>query len=179
MNFKEYKTYLLKACFNLFSKQKNSAINLIWVHTHINYKKKEVNGLFLMLEISYILYLETKYNFDNYDSDAYKVYLDIADIGATTSTYNMERKENMTIEERKTYLLKACFNLLSKQLDSSYVLDLLAETINYDGTECDGECLMEDIASIIYEENPNYENDEVLYGIQTRNTYFGKTYEIV
>lgn len=85
----------------------------------------------------------------------------------------------MTIEERKTYLLKACFNLLSKQLESSYVLDLLAETINYDETECDGECLMEDIASIIYEENPNDENDEVLYGIQTRNTYFGKTYEIV
>lgn len=177
MNLKEYKTYLLKACFNLLSKQKNSAINLIW--THIKFKEEEVNGLFLMLGISYSLYLETKYDIDNYDSDAYKVYLDIVDIGATTSTYNMERKENMTTEERKTYLLKACFNLLSKQLESSYALDLLTETINYDETECDGECLMEDIASIIYEENPNNENDEVLYGIQTRRIFLGKTYDIV
>lgn len=85
----------------------------------------------------------------------------------------------MTIEERKTYLLKVCFNLLHKQLKSPYTLNLLAETVNYDETECDGECLMEDIASILYEENPNNENDVVLEAIQTHYIYFGKTYEIV
>lgn len=84
----------------------------------------------------------------------------------------------MTIEERKTYLLKACFNLLHKQLESPYVLNLLTETINYDGAECDGECLMEDIASIIYEENPNNENDKVLDVLQTHYMYFGETYDI-
>jgi hypothetical protein len=90
----------------------------------------------------------------------------------------MERKEKMTIEERKTYLLKACFNLLHKQLGSPYTLNLLAETVNYDGAECDGECLMEDIASILYEENPNNENDKVLDVLQTHYIYFGETYNI-
>lgn len=66
------------------------------------------------------------------------------------------------IEERKTYLLKACFNLLNKQLQSYYVLNLLSETINYDDAECDGNCLMEDIAAILWEENPSIENEEVL-----------------
>lgn len=84
----------------------------------------------------------------------------------------------MTIEERKTYLLKACFNLLYKQLESPYVLNLLAETVNYDETECDGSCLMEDIASIIYEENSSIENDEVLENINMFSSSFAQPYNI-
>ena len=54
----------------------------------------------------------------------------------------------MTIEtvDRKTVLLRAAYDLLKKQDKSGYVLNLLAETYFYDGTDCDGYCLMEDIA---------------------------------
>ena len=47
--------------------------------------------------------------------------------------------------ERQTVLLKAAYDLLKKQKDGFYVLDLLAETVFYDDAECDGSCLMEDI----------------------------------
>lgn len=49
------------------------------------------------------------------------------------------------MEDRKITLLKACRDLLIKQQESSYVLDLLSETIIYDKAECDGNCLLEDI----------------------------------
>ena len=84
----------------------------------------------------------------------------------------------MTIEERKTYLLKVCFNLLYKQLKTPYTLNLLAEIVNYDETECDGSCLMEDIASILYEENPSTENDEVLENITMFSSSFAQPYNI-
>lgn len=71
-------------------------------------------------------------------------------------TYNNSNNINpeySTIESRKTYLLKACFNLLHKQIDSHYVLDMLTETVEYDGVECDGYCLLQDIADTLYEES--------------------------
>lgn len=46
---------------------------------------------------------------------------------------------------RAITLLKACLDLLSKQDGSYYVLNMLMETVFYDGEECDGYCLMEDI----------------------------------
>lgn len=49
------------------------------------------------------------------------------------------------MEDRKTTLLKACMNLLQKQEESHYVLDLLSETVHYDEADCDGYCLLEDI----------------------------------
>lgn len=54
-----------------------------------------------------------------------------------------------TIEERKDVLLKAAYELLSKQEGSSVVLNLLEETVHYDGADCDGGCLREDIATIL------------------------------
>ncbi len=47
--------------------------------------------------------------------------------------------------DRKVVLLRACLELLEKQNDSGYVLDLLSETVFYDDADCDGYCLMEDI----------------------------------
>ena len=41
--------------------------------------------------------------------------------------------------------MKATHDLLTKQKNSYYVLNLLAQTIYYDEAECDGSCLMEDI----------------------------------
>ena len=55
--------------------------------------------------------------------------------------------------DRKTTLLKACLALLQKQNDSPYVLHLLSETIFYDGTDCDGYCLEEDIKICLEEDN--------------------------
>ena len=52
----------------------------------------------------------------------------------------------MKKENRKEILLKATYNLLKKCNESSYVLNVLEQTANYDGTKCDGYCLMEDIA---------------------------------
>lgn len=47
---------------------------------------------------------------------------------------------------RKDVLLRACFDLLQKQAESPYVLNLLDETVHYDDSDCDGSVLMEDIA---------------------------------
>lgn len=49
------------------------------------------------------------------------------------------------MEDRKIILLKACVELLEKQDNSSYVLDLLSETVHYDDADCDGNCLLNDI----------------------------------
>lgn len=49
------------------------------------------------------------------------------------------------MEDRKTTLLKACLELLQKQEKSSYVLNILNETVNYDECDCDGYCLIKDI----------------------------------
>lgn len=55
------------------------------------------------------------------------------------------------MEDRKITLLKACMELISRQNDSPYVLNILEETVNYDGAECDGACLLEDIKDYLIE----------------------------
>lgn len=55
------------------------------------------------------------------------------------------------MEDRKITLLKACMELMSKQNDSPYVLNILEETVNYDGVECDGGCLLDDIKDYLIE----------------------------
>lgn len=47
--------------------------------------------------------------------------------------------------KRALYMLMVANNLLTKQKDSHYVLNMLEETVNYDGTECDGYCVLDDI----------------------------------
>lgn len=57
-----------------------------------------------------------------------------------------------TVIDRKSYLLQAAYNLLRKQERSHIVLNLLTETVNYDGEDCDGYCLMDDIRVILAED---------------------------
>lgn len=58
----------------------------------------------------------------------------------------MTREEAMMVLlERAKTLLKATKELLEKQDNSYYVLNLLEETVFYDGAECDGYCLKDDI----------------------------------
>ena len=49
------------------------------------------------------------------------------------------------MKDRKVILLKACRDLLQKQINCSYVLNLLEEIVHYDGGACDGSCLLDDI----------------------------------
>lgn len=51
--------------------------------------------------------------------------------------------------KRAKELLEATYELLEKQKNNPYVLNLLAETIFYDEAECDGSCLMEDIENLL------------------------------
>lgn len=54
-------------------------------------------------------------------------------------------------EDRAITLLNACRNLLNKQKESFYVLNLLTETVFYDGSDCDGYCLSDDIEDYLME----------------------------
>ena len=55
------------------------------------------------------------------------------------------------IEDRTVTLLKAAYYLLNKQKESFYVLNLLCETVFYDGADYDGYCLMDDIKDYLME----------------------------
>jgi len=55
--------------------------------------------------------------------------------------------------DRKEVLLRACLELLKRQKDSYYTLDLLSETVYYDEADCDGYCLIEDIENELYLED--------------------------
>ena len=50
---------------------------------------------------------------------------------------------------RALVLLKACKELLEKQDEDPFVLDVLAQKVFYDEAECDGQCLLEDIRSFL------------------------------
>lgn len=52
-------------------------------------------------------------------------------------------------KDRAIVLLKAVRELLNKQMQSSYVLNLLSETVFYDDADCDGGCLYEDIGYLL------------------------------
>lgn len=49
-------------------------------------------------------------------------------------------------KQRMETLLRAAYKLLKKQDNAYFDLNLLVETVCYDGVEHDGCCLMEDIA---------------------------------
>jgi hypothetical protein len=50
-------------------------------------------------------------------------------------------------ENRKDILLRAAYDLLRRAGDSPFVLEANCILTQYDGTNCDGACLMADIAS--------------------------------
>lgn len=56
------------------------------------------------------------------------------------------KDEQMT---RAKVLLQATRDLLSKQKESYIVLDMLEQTVHYDGADCDGNCLLDDIDNLL------------------------------
>lgn len=47
--------------------------------------------------------------------------------------------------DRKEYLLRQVLKLFKQQSESGYVLNIEEMTVVYDGAECDGSCLCDDI----------------------------------
>lgn len=54
-------------------------------------------------------------------------------------------------ENRAVTLLKAARDLLRKQHDTPYVLNMLEQTVHYDDADCDGNCLIDDINEYLEE----------------------------
>ena len=52
---------------------------------------------------------------------------------------------NQDAIKRAKILLKATYDLLQKQKNCPYVLDILCETAIWDDAECDGYCLYDEI----------------------------------
>lgn len=55
----------------------------------------------------------------------------------------------LKFNSRARELLNACAELFNKQNEAFFVLNLLEETVYYDECECDGNCLWEDIISLL------------------------------
>lgn len=58
----------------------------------------------------------------------------------------LETKQDI---ERAEILLKAAYNILKQCEDSFYVLNVLGVTAEWDGVECDGACLLNDINDLL------------------------------
>mgnify|MGYP004463682961 CR=1 FL=1 len=59
----------------------------------------------------------------------------------------------MKSKDRATELLEAVYNLLIKQNETGYVLNILEQEVSYDGTICDGYCLLDDIKDYLGKED--------------------------
>lgn len=59
----------------------------------------------------------------------------------------------MKTKNRATELLEAVYNLLIKQNETGYVLNILEQEVSYDGTICDGYCLLDDIKDYLGKED--------------------------
>ena len=53
------------------------------------------------------------------------------------------------IEERKNTLLRAAYDLIKRSQESVYVEETVSIMTQYDGTQCDGYCLADDIADAL------------------------------
>jgi hypothetical protein len=51
------------------------------------------------------------------------------------------------MSDRKDILLRAAYDLLKRATESNYVLEAPSILIRYDDANCDGYCLMDDIAT--------------------------------
>lgn len=51
------------------------------------------------------------------------------------------------MDNRKNVLLRAAYDLLTKCDKSHFVLDASEVLVRYDGADCDGSCLRQDIAA--------------------------------
>lgn len=88
---------------------------------------------------------------ERYADDHYVPTAVYCKLGFKELSCPLEEKRHTEQQDRAIVLLKAARNLLAKQQDSGYVLNLLAETVHYDDAECDGSCLLDDIGYFLEE----------------------------
>lgn len=88
---------------------------------------------------------------ERYTNDYYVPTAVYCKLGFKELACPLEEKRRTEQQDRAIVLLEAARNLLAKQQDSIYVLNLLAETVHYDDVECDGCCLLEDIEYFLEE----------------------------
>ena len=58
------------------------------------------------------------------------------------------------MERRMKELLQAAYDIIGKQEKSHYVLNVLEQTTRYDDADCDGSCLLDDIADVLGIDRP-------------------------
>ena len=71
---------------------------------------------------------------------------------------------NKTNQDRAYIMLKAARDILHKCRDSVYVTDVFTETAIWDGVECDGYCLMEEIEELVEEIEDEMMANPALHG---------------
>jgi hypothetical protein len=59
------------------------------------------------------------------------------------------QKETVVDKERAELLLRAAYDILRQCHESIYVQNVMAVETAYDGVDCDGYCLMNDIADLL------------------------------
>lgn len=55
--------------------------------------------------------------------------------------------DGVSMKDRKDILLRAAYDLLKRADKATYVVETLGILTHYDEADCDGYCLMDDIAS--------------------------------
>tara|TARA_R110000851_G_scaffold238890_2_gene391643 strand:- start:829 stop:1251 length:423 start_codon:yes stop_codon:yes gene_type:complete len=65
----------------------------------------------------------------------------------TAKLWRQKHDEIENATDRRDVLLRAAFDLLTKCDRSELVLDVSTTTVSYDDTDCDGMCLLGDIAT--------------------------------
>ena len=83
--------------------------------------------------------------YKRYHNGEYVFLLNKKECLAAIKTVPIANRSQETCLKEAEVLLKATRNLLNKQNESVYVLDMLEETVEYYGVECDGSCLIGDI----------------------------------
>lgn len=81
------------------------------------------------------------------DPDCQVVELYVAE--ELESSYLAQIEMNNSTYERAQVLLQATLDILKECHDGPYVKDVLSTTAIWDGVECDGRCLMEEIECLL------------------------------
>lgn len=78
------------------------------------------------------------------------------EISNGTATYKADNEKDagdlfllLNASERKDDLLRAAYDLIRRSLDSHYIGPANETLVHYDGANCDGYCLADDIAVVL------------------------------
>lgn len=117
--------------------------------TKINGMELDLRGIEINIEcISCEDYKITVGSDNTYDSRLGEIVSVLRDIFHNVSKSEENAELKTQLERAKVYL-KATSDLLQKQNESHYVLNLLETTVFYDEADCDGYCLKDEIDTFL------------------------------